>query len=730
MTAQSARADPWTRRYVSGQLSPTTLSSASPATTTAFKFPTSSLNLPSSISRDLRSASPTRPRPRIPSDASAPVVPSAGGGLQKVVGTLLSPDAQLKAWACAGCSAQFARDATLYPGPPLPGAASTAAPAAAAAPAAVAYYCRPCYATHFSLGTCFGCTRPVLGLTKEEGKLVRAGEAVWHGRCWVCPCGRAEDVLRGMDGMPVCEACFDTPRPRGRPAALDTRGARAASPNKALPAAATPMEVRRMSGASASTRAGMGATIEALSKRFSTSAAGAAPSSAAAPFARTVSRPLSTRIPSSSSSGFGPPLPRSNSSTFHLRDRSSSLSPTRVPASPPKPRPLTAQFTGDRFDLDAFRSALPGSTDASDAASAARLGRRDSRCRSTSPYKMSASRSASSQDVAADAAASESRAQAHAPPSHAPAQPKAASSSPSRPSTATEEDAVRCAHCRGTPWDAAAAGATSVQMIKLRGAFLHAHCFTCAVCRESIDGTRTFVSLDDCDDPAVPGGPIGDLGRFAHPACAPAPRLHPVLRDSESASIKPRSGPTSHVTHQSAPRPSLGPSPQPTAPAHAFVTARRTSASPHATAVPEAPSTGSQSSSRHAPVEPRRFVPSAGAAPPTRSTLNVQASRSAHAGIFSTSSAANAAAPRSASSYAPAGRQLGGQAACAGCARMLTRLEGVPGPRGTSWHRACLRCGGEKKGGVAGKCGKQLDSAAKVDERGQVRCSACAAEKR
>jgi hypothetical protein len=61
---------------------------------------------------------------------------------------------------------------------------------------------------------------------------------------------------------------------------------------------------------------------------------------------------------------------------------------------------------------------------------------------------------------------------------------------------------------------------------------------------------------------------------------------------------------------------------------------------------------------------------------------------------------------------------------------MLTRLESVPGPRGTSWHRACLRCGGEKKGGVAGKCGKQLDSAAKVDERGQVRCSACAAEKR
>ena len=59
---------------------------------------------------------------------------------------------------------------------------------------------------------------------------------------------------------------------------------------------------------------------------------------------------------------------------------------------------------------------------------------------------------------------------------------------------------------------------------------------------------------------------------------------------------------------------------------------------------------------------------------------------------------------------------LGGLLICAGCSVRATMSETVPGPRSTRWHAKCLRCGG---------CGRGLDSEAKVNERGEVKCEGC-----
>lgn len=108
------------------------------------------------------------------------------------------------------------------------------------------------------------------------------------------------------------------------------------------------------------------------------------------------------------------------------------------------------------------------------------------------------------------------------------------------------------------------------------------------------------------------------------------------------------------------------------------------------------------------------------------------------AGIFSRLSALSAASGNAelACSNAAGGRsRLGGMAACALCGQKLTSLESVLGPRGTQWHRACLICRGPPpapKDSAAfyrrtppQHCGKPLDSGAKVNRDGEVRCRSC-----
>lgn len=59
---------------------------------------------------------------------------------------------------------------------------------------------------------------------------------------------------------------------------------------------------------------------------------------------------------------------------------------------------------------------------------------------------------------------------------------------------------------------------------------------------------------------------------------------------------------------------------------------------------------------------------------------------------------------------------LGGLIVCAGCQLGGTERETVVGPLGRRYHARCLVCGG---------CERRLDSGAKVDEQGGLRCGGC-----
>ncbi|ORX44587.1 hypothetical protein DM01DRAFT_1411261 [Hesseltinella vesiculosa] len=63
--------------------------------------------------------------------------------------------------------------------------------------------------------------------------------------------------------------------------------------------------------------------------------------------------------------------------------------------------------------------------------------------------------------------------------------------------------------------------------------------------------------------------------------------------------------------------------------------------------------------------------------------------------------------------------KLGGSKICPGCSQSIAVMDITSGPKGSRWHKKCLRCTG---------CKKQMDSGAKVIENGQswvVRCSDC-----
>ncbi|SPO30453.1 uncharacterized protein UTRI_06383 [Ustilago trichophora] len=843
------KSDPWAHRYVhtNDQFPETTdiddeyLHNQPPPLSPkrASYDPALGFGMPSRISRDLRTSASIKtdlagsgglelnlgtspndrlsPAPRtvekeerrLSQDYSAPVVKGSDGVLSKVCGSLVEPSATRNRWACADCATVFARDSTLY-----------------AAPASLqshdgAYYCRDCYAKRYSLGDCNACGRDVLGSTKEDGKYVKASAGIWHGRCWKCTsCSKGSkegvEILVGMDGNPTCEGCFDRPKRRAAQAESPLPGAKE---DLGLP------DVRRLTRLGGARNGPMGATIAELTKKLGQQSV----------------TTTSPRIPfSTSRSGSNTSLPKSSSSNGSLDTKRSSQNyafPNHIPTSPgkvamarsgslmgspPKPRPLTAQFR-DGLNLAAFQPAFSTAADGEDE----RVYRRDSRSRSVSPVKRtewksakqtaSDSQSGREKDATSPSLclATDTMAQSKVPgspslppsitdasntnrldlPIHSGGEPgrRRTSSGFPRPlnspfsktadptepiqgeklASSLEKDlpndnhvslepasgTVRCAVCHLLPFERVSANADEVVMVTLSDhVHLHAECFTCSVCGERIDGTRTFVRLS------------GDAmaAAYAHPHCSPTVRLTVVQAKGEGkegegrsfrSSLDPASalvtgkgdgGGRSHATHQRELKPSPTPSPA-TSMRDRGATARASilPASAVVDAAGMVKSTTSQYTTPSATQQPsgaiRRFQPTAGAAPPTRSTIlsaptaTVPITRNPAAGIFSRLHALSSASGNSAlttTTSSTSSTRFGGMQNCAFCGEKLSSLESVLGPRGTQWHKNCLICRAPPpptpKGAFVSYrketpkwCGKKLDSGAKVNGQGEVRCRDC-----
>ncbi|KAI3488228.1 hypothetical protein L1887_47767 [Cichorium endivia] len=694
--------------------------------------PALGFGMPSRISRDLRSTAPkadaplgaahnsTRLSPALTDDAprrtsqdyTAPVLKGSDGVLSKVCGSLVEPSESRNRWACADCAAVFARDSTLY-----------AAPASLSSPDA-AYYCRDCYARRYSLGACAACGRDVLGSTREDGKYVKSANGIWHGRCWKCSvCDkRTQDgveVLVGMDGRPTCEGCFD--RPRRAPSAEPPTAQRH---TEALP------DVRRLTR-TANRNGAMGATIAELTKKLGQQTV-ASPRPAAS---RSSSSTSLLHSSSSKSSVDAPVSPATAQSIFGGANavgmsRSGSLS-----GSPPKPRPLTAQFR-DGLNLAAFQPSF--------GVDAERVHRRDSRSRSVSPVKRPSWRTVASTPPAGGADAEKPSCKVTSPaldsvpqtlsigvesgrtttsgfprPLNSPLAERSEPLQGEKPSRGDAlepaEGSVRCAACGQLPLHRAT---EQVVMVTLPDeVHLHAECFRCAVCSDTIDGTKTFVRVDEGYAPLAPG-----LKAYAHPHCSPTVQLRVVQRGAETeaegqrsyrASLDPNAG-RSHATHQRELRPSPVPSP---------ATSVRDKPIARPTVLPAVEGAS----------EVRRFQPTAGAAPPTRSTIlsTPRGAVNPAAGIFSRMSALSSASGNTLTLSTD--RKLGGMQCCALCGTKLSSLESVLGPRGTQWHKACLVCRGVPPPAKdvwsyrsqPKTCGKKLDSGAKVNAHGEVRCREC-----
>ncbi|CDU24304.1 uncharacterized protein SPSC_03375 [Sporisorium scitamineum] len=749
--------------------------------------PALGFGMPSRISRDLRtsalgsdlklSANPTptntsrlSPAPvepdtrRASQDYSAPVVKGSDGVLSKVCGSLVEPSESRNRWACADCATVFARDSTLY-----------AAPSSLQKHDA-SYYCRDCYAKRYSLGDCRACGRDVLGSTKEDGKYVKASSGIWHGKCWKCTAcskGGADgvEISIGMDGNPTCEGCFD--RPRHAPSAEPpTRGK--------SPVDAGVPDVRRITRVGAARSGAMGATIAELTKKLGQQTV----SSPRIPFSSRSSSNTSMSTLSSSHGSLDAPrspakggyafpnhVPTSPGKTSSMT-RSGSLT-----GSPPKPRPLTAQFK-DGMNLAAFKPSFGNEAEVE------RLYRKDSRSRSVSPVKrpewqLGKSPSKQTNEVAfpssnsGEGEAAKVRGGSKVPgspslalmpaattrvdmatqdpdrrrtssgfprPLHSPFSSSKGTeqSEPlqgDKPTSASETDLtshlepaqgkVRCAECHLLPFERPNPTDTQeVVMVTLSDDIhLHAECFRCSICHDLIDGSKTFVRLQ------------GDAMQYAHPQCSPTIQLKVVQaaqvegeggQKSYRASLDPGREGRSHATHQRELKPSPVPSP---------VASLRSRENGRMSILPD--STGSASTTAATSV--RRFQPTAGAAPPTRSTILSPPSTVANpaAGIYSRLTVLQTASGNtSLTNPAPVKGRFGGMHACAFCGEKLSSLESTLGPRGTQWHKTCLICRGppppQPKGiyYVRTKqapliCGKKLDSGAKVNNEGEVRCREC-----
>ncbi|KAN0064781.1 hypothetical protein ACQY0O_001838 [Thecaphora frezii] len=775
------------------------------------------LSTPSSA--DSMSAIPSRDRSPNGGDYSAPILKGSDGALSKVCGSLIEPAESRNKWACHDCKTVFARDTTIYAPP------SSAAELSSDG----AFFCKQCFSDRFGLGKCQACDREVLGSTKDDGKYVKAAGGLWHGRCWKCTlCAKGSrdgiEVLVGMDGKPCCEACFDKPRQSRHPP-VDTRPE---APRPSASYRSSDADVRRMSRYGAAGKGAMGATIAELSKKFNKGCS--TTTSPTLPTSPTMASDI-FRKSSTSASSMADPGRSQSRGTLPFPDLAS-RSPTRgssgisrsgsITGSPPKPRPLTAQFTGD-LNLAAFRTSFGPGTDSE----RGHLSRSDSRSRSYSPHKRAPLASDTPSPGSGSGGATrgrfdsigtysvESSSPVQTASSKVPGSPNArasgslSSASAPRPAefgrdrTASgfprplntpfskskdqkeplqgdkqsketdldsggepdarllEPDAeVRCVVCHKLPFEALAAGGSGggtqeVVMITLSGGHhMHADCFTCCVCSGKIDGSRTFTRLEGLDTqyPQLAPG----LGPFAHPHCAPSVRLQRVVRTLDDQPA--REGKTfnraldvesvrNHVTHQRELRPSPAPSP-----AAMMRIPSNSSSSASSSQRPE-PSVSrntsiasSTSSTKSGDGSIRRFQPSAGAAPPTRSTILSRpvASSNPAAGIFSRlppsgtrPGLSNGALAGGSASTPGISARFGGMLSCAYCGQKLSALESVTGPRSTAWHRNCLICRGAPKTAPSPMivrnlrasaptiCGKKLDSGAKVNRDGEVRCRDC-----
>ncbi len=178
-----------------------------------------------------------------------------------------------------------------------------------------------------------------------------------------------------MDGKPTCESCFDRPR----------RASSAQPPKAPVRREETGvLNVRRVTRMGGTRNGPMGATIAELTKKLGQRSVSTAPRM---PFS---SRSNSnTSLPKSASSQSSLDAPRSPAKDQYAFPIHVPTSPGKAPnmtrsgsltGSPPKPRPLTAQFR-DGLNLAAFKPSF--GADADDE----RLSRRDSRSRSVSPVK-------------------------------------------------------------------------------------------------------------------------------------------------------------------------------------------------------------------------------------------------------------------------------------------------------------------------------------------------------
>ncbi|SNX87814.1 uncharacterized protein MEPE_06525 [Melanopsichium pennsylvanicum] len=777
----------------------------------------------------LGSTSSTHQAARRPSnDYSAPTIKGSDGVLSKVCGTLVEPSSSRNKWACSNCSTIFARDSTLYAAP------------TSLQPHDSSYYCRDCYCKRYSFGECKGCGRDVLGSTKQEGRYVKAPAGLWHGKCWKCVhCERKDNVLVGMDGRPVCEGCFD--RPRTREAAVEPSGVKNKKPNLEMP------DIRRLTKIGAVRNGPMGATIAELTKKLGQQSVSASPN---IPISSSRSG-LNCSLLNSSSSHSSLEAPRSPAkdcfafsthaytSSTNSMDRSASFT-----GSPPKPRPVTAQFKNG-LNLAAFQSSFATHTGNE------RPYRTDSRSRSVSPVKrpewtcvasqqqvapemkvrsspssslendMGGSKVPGSPSLPLLATAIADRTRFDLSPGEL-GRPRTSSgyprplnspfskhSDPSDPIQAEKTSPIlefdksssnlepasataRCVACHRLPFERVLSTPSyegEVMMVTLsHNIHLHAECFICSVCKGTIDGSKLFVRLRDDNE----HGALGEgLGAFAHPTCSPTLQLKVVQAQSPKSgadkgqrsyrvgngldpgsALGTTSGERSHATHQRELKPSPTPSPATSMRDHRVGAGARpsiltedhtqTCASANSATCSDSGSSADPARiingiSKAAPVI-RPFQSTAGAASPTRSTiLNPPSWSNSNpssyllnrptnpaAGIFSRLNALSSKSENASLNLASttstnnnhAGR-FGGMQCCAYCGEKLSSLECVLGPRGTQWHKNCLICRGPpepepkgvfvnyRRGDRPKWCGKRLDSGAKVNQQGEVRCRAC-----
>lgn len=802
VSAHSASQDEPTQEYLHNQPPPLSPDRASYDAALGF-------GMPSRISSDLRSCTalgnqqlhPSRLRPdtvhpdprRASQDYTAPLVKGSDGVLSKVCGSLVEPSSSRNRWSCSDCSSIFARDSTLY-APPTSSSATTQHDT---------FYCRDCYAKRYSLGDCKACGRNVLGSTKEDGKYVKASTGIWHGRCWKCSiCDKLGgknglEVMIGMDGNPTCEICFDRPNLSSAQQDLARKVAAVDVP-----------DVRRLTRVAASRNGAMGATIAELTKKL-----GQQSISSPRPFSsRSSSNTSLTKLSSSHDSLNALSQSPSKAQYAFPNHIPSSLGKTGITqsaslaASPPKPRPLTAQFR-DGLNLAAFKPSLAGNE-----AENKQVQTSDSRSRSASPVKrpewkrdVSPMKRSKLQDQAASATnrladqksdhankalttqgaskdpgnsssvasleaakdldrdrttngfprplnSSSKRPEQNNQPLREENAPSGTGKVAFEPSQASQlepaEGTTRCAACGLLPFEPLNCSQTQeVVMVTLSdNIHLHADCFRCSICHEAIDGRKSFIRVQDQATTAA-AALVEGLPAYAHPQCAPTVQLHFVqvqedkhgeAQRSFKTALAPTSG-TSHATHQRELKPSPVPSPS------ATVREKELGGRAHILPDDSAFQSGATTTTIGAV---RRFQSTAGAAPPTRSTILAHRTPTTSsappklanpaAGIFSRLSALSTASGNPSllsSSTLTTSRRYGGMQTCAFCGCKLSSLESVLGPRGTAWHKTCLICRaprapprdkiGSTTKPLAPICAKQLDSGAKVNKDGEVRCRDC-----